>query len=287
MKKLFLLLLFLTSTIMYSQENQKQLLIRMDDLGMSHSVNMAFEKVFKTGIPVSASVMFACPWYQEAVDILKKYPNVAVGIHLTLNAEWKNYKWGPITYAKTLTDKNGFFLPSRKLLFENNPSTEEVEKELRAQIERALNSGIKISYLDHHMGTVVDKPQWRELLERLAKEYKLGISRYFGEYYMDNMYSKPIESKKDSLVKILNNDLKDGQINLLVCHIGTDNDELAAMLDENTFGLKEMSKHRQAELNALISDDIQKMIHSPNIKLINYEMLVKDGGYKNIKRPVE
>src|ERR1700744_2673296 len=71
-----------------------QLLIRLDDIGMNHSVNMAAKAVAETGMPVSVSLQFACPWYQEAVEILKKYPNVTIGVHLTLTNEWKNYRWG-------------------------------------------------------------------------------------------------------------------------------------------------------------------------------------------------
>jgi hypothetical protein len=43
-----------------------QLLIRLDDIGMNHSVNMALQKMAETGFPISASVQFACPWYREA-----------------------------------------------------------------------------------------------------------------------------------------------------------------------------------------------------------------------------
>jgi chitin disaccharide deacetylase len=60
--------------------------------------------------------MFGCPWYLEAVDILKKYPNVSVGVHLMLNSEWRNYKWGPVlgrTAVPTLVDSDGYFFPSR------------------------------------------------------------------------------------------------------------------------------------------------------------------------------
>jgi predicted glycoside hydrolase/deacetylase ChbG (UPF0249 family) len=64
------------------------LIVRSDDGGMSHSVNMALERLIKTGMPVSVSVMFATPWYLETVDILKRQPDVAVGVHLTLNSEW-------------------------------------------------------------------------------------------------------------------------------------------------------------------------------------------------------
>ena len=86
------------------------LLIRSDDAGMSHSVNMALQRLMDTGLPVSVSVMFTCPWYQETVEILKRHPNVAVGIHLTLNSEWKNYRWGPVSGREavpTLVDAEG------------------------------------------------------------------------------------------------------------------------------------------------------------------------------------
>ena len=92
-----------------------RLLIRLDDIGMSHSVNMAVEKLAKTGIPFSASVQFACPWYQEAVAILKKYPNVSIGVHLTLTSEWRGYRWGPVTgrtAVPSLVDSIGYFYQS-------------------------------------------------------------------------------------------------------------------------------------------------------------------------------
>ena len=118
------------------------------------------------------------------MDILKRHPEVAVGIHLTLNSEWKNYRWGPVlgrTAVPSLVDAGWTpFSPPR-------PCTRisliwhEVEKELRAQIERARRSGLKIDYVDYHMGTAVRYPEFREITERLAKEYGLGMSQYFGE----------------------------------------------------------------------------------------------------------
>src|SRR5207249_6536427 len=137
------------------------LIIRTDDIGMSHSVNMAMQKLVSTGMPVSVSVLFACPWYQEAVEILKQHPNVSVGIHLALNSEWKNYRWGPVSGSAavpSLVDENGFFFPSSEALHQHNPQVAEVEKELRAQIDRALRSGVKIDYVDEHMGTATRYP---------------------------------------------------------------------------------------------------------------------------------
>lgn len=119
------------------------LLIRCDDLGMCHAVNLAAQQLISTGLPFSASVMFVCPWYQEAVQILKSHPEISIGIHLTLNAEWKNYRWGPILGKGTvpsLVDSCGYFFPSRSRFFASYPKIDEVEQELRAQIERGIQS---------------------------------------------------------------------------------------------------------------------------------------------------
>lgn len=285
MKYLFLVFLFTTSTVL--GQSKKYLLIRSDDIGMSHSVNMATKTLLKTGLPFSASVMFACPWYQEAVEILKDQPHVTVGIHLTLNAEWKNYRWGPVSGAEavpSLVDEFGHFFPSRATFNANNPSLKEIEMELRAQIERAINSGLSIRYVDYHMGTAVDKPEYVAILEKLAAEYKLAISRFFGEKDTDKMYAYPFEEKKDTLLSIVRN-LEPDTYNLLVTHVGYDNPELAAMIDLNTFGPKEMSKHRNSELNALISKEFKLALETDQIELLNYGDLIDILGLDKMKRP--
>ncbi len=292
MKLLISFLLNLTSSICSVAQNhseEKILLIRCDDIGMSHSVNMAANELICSGLKFSASVMVPCGWFDEAVSLLKNAENVSVGVHLTLNAEWKNYRWGPVagvSKVPSLVDSLGYFFPSRAKFFANNPSLEEVEIELRAQIEKAIKSGLKISYLDYHMGTAVDNPEMRGIVEKLASEYKLAISRYFGETDVNSMYSVPIESKYNHFVSVLDS-LETNKINLLVCHIGKDNDELAALIDLNEFGLKEMSKHRNAELKALLkavsNDDFQKR----SINLINYSDLIELIGIHSMKSPVD
>ena len=287
---LFLAITILFSHANYSQENatQKMLLIRCDDIGMSHSVNLAAKELIETGLIFSASVMFPCTWYQEGVNLLKAHPEITVGIHLTLNAEWKNYRWGPVAgrdRVPSLVDEYGYFFPSRATFFANNPKLDEVEIELRAQIERAMKSGLKITYVDYHMGTAVDKPEMRKIVEKLAEEYKLGISRYFGEVELKNMYSDDITAKKDSLYSRLTNMNSNG-VNLLVCHIGKDNDELRAMIDMNSFGLTEMSRHRNAELNALMTAKKENIFGLNNIRLVNYSNLVKEIGLDKMKSPV-
>lgn len=261
-------------------------LIRCDDMGMCHALNMAIEQVIESGIPMSTSVMFACPWYQEAVEILKKHPEVGVGIHLTLNAEWKNYRWGPVLGKEavpTLVDSNGYFFPSRGKLFANNPKNKEIERELRAQIERALNSGVQIDYIDYHMGAAVQTKELRKMVESLAEEYELGMSGYFNEIYSNVTYHAALGNKTDSLFAHIKN-LKPG-INMQVLHVGLDVPEMQALKDLNEFGLPEMSRHRQAELQSILNPQVKRLLINKGAKLITYKDLIRMIGLDNMYRP--
>jgi predicted glycoside hydrolase/deacetylase ChbG (UPF0249 family) len=254
---------------------------------MSHSVNMALERLIATGLPISVSVMFPTPWYQETVEILKKHPDVAVGVHLTLNSEWKNYRWGPVlgrSAVPTLVDKDGYFFPSSKALYDNHPDLDQVEKELRAQIERARSSGLKIDYVDYHMGTVSGNHEMLEIVERLAKEFGLGMSQYFGETRNDSQYWAAPPKKTDSLVAIV--ERLHPQFNLIVTHVGVDDAELGALLDMNTSNpLPEMSKNRQGELNALTSKRFSDALKSHSVTLITYRQLIAMQGLNTMRRP--
>jgi predicted glycoside hydrolase/deacetylase ChbG (UPF0249 family) len=262
-------------------------LIRTDDAGMSHSVNVALERLIATGMPVSVSVIFPGPWYQETVEILKRHPAVSVGIHLTLNSEWKNYRWGPVSgrsAVPTLVDAEGYFFPSAEALYRNRPDPREVETELRAQIQRALRSGLKIDYVDYHMGTAVRYPEFREVTERLAREFNLGMSGYFGEASHDPQYWAAPRDKTDSLVAMVNR-LQPG-INLVVTHVGIDDPELGALLDMNTDGpLPDMSKNRQGELDALTSPRFGEALKARNARLVTYRQVIELQGLKSMRRP--
>ncbi|PIQ07665.1 MAG: hypothetical protein COW71_16085 [Ignavibacteriales bacterium CG18_big_fil_WC_8_21_14_2_50_31_20] len=287
MKKIILSFIMVLANFIFAQEQDsaKYFLIRCDDFGMNHSVNMAIKKIIDSGIPFSTSVMFACPWYQEAVDILKENPKVGVGIHLTLNAEWQNYRWGPILGKEavpSLVDTIGYFFPSRSKLFANNPKIIEIEKELRAQIERAISSGIRIDYLDYHMGSAVETPELRKLVESLANEYKLGMSGYFNEQYSSITYSAPLGTKNDSLFNRVKN-ISIG-VNLQVFHVGIDNSEMSALKDMNLFGLKNMSVHRQEELNSLLAPGLLELLKEEKVIPITYRDLILKVGLQNMFR---
>jgi predicted glycoside hydrolase/deacetylase ChbG (UPF0249 family) len=263
-----------------------ELLVRCDDAGLSHAVNQAFQQLAETGFPFSASVMTVGPWFAEAAQTLKQYPNVSIGVHLTLNAEWKELRWGPIlgNTVPSLVDSLGYFFPSRAALMAHNPKLDEVERELRAQIDRALAAGLKPDYIDYHMGAAVGTPELRAIVERLASEYHAGISRYFGEEDAGSIYRADPEAKTDSLLAIISR-LKPDKRNLLVFHITETSSEMSALTDLNAIGLSDVGKHREAEFLALCSPDVHDLFAAKGVRLLTYADLVRDVGLARMKRP--
>lgn len=278
-----------TATAAASTTPTPTLIIRTDDVGMSHSVNLAMQRLVETGLPISVTVMFACPWYQEAVEILKRHPEVSVGVHLTLNSEWKNYRWGPVAGAeavRSLVDSNGYFFQSAEALHNNHPVLAEIEKELRAQIDRALRSGIKIDFVDPHMGTALAYPEFREVTERVARDYALGIMGYFGEALDSPQYWAAPKKKADSLVAMI--DRLPGGVTVVVTHVGLDDAELGSLLDMNTSQpLPDMSKNRQGELDALTSRRFTRALKARNVQLITFRELIGRMGLAAMRRPAE
>lgn len=154
-------------------DGAKRLIVHADDAGMCHSVNVATMEAMTKGLVSSCSVMMPCSWVQEFADWAKAHPEKDIGVHLTLTSEWKHYRWrtlAAVDRVKGLIDKEGYIwrdVRSTAL----NASAAEVETELRTQIERAREYGIRITHIDTHMGTVYARPDYFEVYTKLAAEY--------------------------------------------------------------------------------------------------------------------
>lgn len=269
-------------------ERPKQLLIRCDDVGMSHTVNMAVRELIETGVPFSTSVMVPCPWFLEAAAILRANPQIGVGIHLTLNSEWEHYKWGPVVGAATvpsLVDENGNFYASEAEFAAADVNLNEVRLELQTQIEHARASGFRIDYLDYHMLTAVSTPELRAIVEDLAREYGLGLSRYFGEASVSIWDADP-ENKLSSLLDHVRN-VQPG-LNVLVIHLGMETPEMSAMVDmNNESDPYRVAVHRQAELDAITSPVFRAAIESAGIELLTYKNIVSEIGLESMSPPAD
>ena len=131
----------------------KYLIVNADDFGMCQSANAAVFDLFERGTLLSSTVMMPCPAAEDAVKWSSEHPEYAVGVHLTFTAEWGSYRWRPLTDSPSLIDKTGYMwheCPGVQLHAKNS----EVRREIHAQVDRALELGLKPSHIDNHMGSL-------------------------------------------------------------------------------------------------------------------------------------
>jgi chitin disaccharide deacetylase len=153
----------------------KLLIVHADDLAVAHSVDAASFAALDQSAVTSASIMVPCAWLTEVAAYAKSHPDADLGLHLTLTSEWKTYRWGPVESldkVPTLLDPEGY-LWSEVEPAVKNIKPEEAEREIRAQIQRAIALGIHPTHLDSHMGTLFASPQLFSILVKVAHEYKL------------------------------------------------------------------------------------------------------------------
>jgi chitin disaccharide deacetylase len=147
------------------------LILNCDDLGSAHAANLAVYDALRDGVATSASLMVPCPWARDAAN---RYLGEDVGVHLTLNAEWDIYRWGPITHAPSLLDGDGGYPRTLEDLWEHG-DIDEVRRECRAQVERAILWGFDVSHLDSHMGALQMKAEFFDVYLELAVDFALPL----------------------------------------------------------------------------------------------------------------
>ncbi len=157
-------------------QGAKVVIFHVDDAGMSFESNAGTLKSIKEGVATSCSIMMPCPWSASFTKIAAREP-LDAGIHLTLTSEWKDYRWHPIAGSEsvpTLLDNEGALWSSVEQVIKN-ASPDEVELEIRAQIDRAMAMGLKPSHLDSHMGTLFYDERFLERYIKVGVEYNIPI----------------------------------------------------------------------------------------------------------------
>jgi chitin disaccharide deacetylase len=303
MKKLILVLTSLLITIsINSQVNKnlaellgypkdsKLLIIHADDMGLAHSVNTACIKAFDNKGITSGSIMVPCPWAPEIEAYVKDHPGLDVGIHLTLTAEWNLYKWGgiiPSDQIPSLLDKNNYFYPSVEDLGKVVKGIE-AEKELKAQIDRAISSGVQPTHLDTHMGSVLANPELIKIYLNLSEMYHLPVlfpraylswftpdvakSMESKIFLIDNLFMlepKMITGKWIDAYKKAIEEVKPG-LNEMIVHLAVDNDEMQAISKgHDDYG----SAWRQNDLDLVSSQEFKELIKTNHIILIGWRQI--------------
>ena len=274
----------------------KLLIIHADDIGVSHSENMASIYAMENGSVNSGSIMVPCPWFPEIAAYAKTHPDADFGLHLTITSEWKYLKWGPITSWNTvpgLVNEYNHFYSSRNDV-KNNASAEEVERELRGQIETALKYGIPITHLDSHMFTLYLKPEYLNVYKKLGKEYKLPIllnAEYLTLFGLDAEQHINEDIVVDKVIMAYPPDYKNGMdnfysesmrtmqpgLNVILLHAAYNNDEMQGVTGPNSgYG----AAWRQEDFNFFTGETCKKLIQEENIQLITWreikEKLIAD-----------
>jgi predicted glycoside hydrolase/deacetylase ChbG (UPF0249 family) len=147
------------------------LVVTCDELGVTYAGNSGVYRALRQGVATSAGLVVPGPWAREAAA---GYRGEDVGVHLTLNAEYDLYRWGPITHAPSLLDGDGGFPRTIEDLWDHG-DTEEVRRECRAQLERAIYWGFDVSHLSAHLGALDFRPEFFDVALELASEFRLPL----------------------------------------------------------------------------------------------------------------
>ena len=181
--------------------DSRLLIIHADDLAVAHSQDIASFDALDKGAVTSASIMVPCPWLTEVADYAKAHPDADLGLHLTLTSEWKTYRWGPVAskdQVPSLIDNDGYLWPEVAPALQHIKA-DDAERELRAQIERAMALGIHPTHIDSHMGVLFNRPDLFAVYLKLAHEYKLPFLGMLGPSVPPAMSSQ-LSDKKDLLL---------------------------------------------------------------------------------------
>ena len=270
--------------------DSKLLIIHADDLAIAHSEDAASFDALEKNAVTSASIIVPGPWLTEVAAYAKAHPDADLGLHLALTSEWKTYRWGAVESKDKVTslfDSSGYLWPETLPALQN-AKAEEVEREIRAQVERAMALGIHPTHLDSHMGVLFSSPELFTIYVKVAHEYKLPFLAVRVPNAPPQLFS--VLSEKDVILDsvviaspaVHANEWRDFYINAvknlkpglteIIVHLGHDDAELQAVtVDHPDYG----SAWRQRDYDALTSAEFKKALTDNHVILVKWKDLKK------------
>lgn len=148
-----------------------RLIVNADDFGEYRCVSAGILDCVEAGTVSATGVMTSCPLFAELVGNLKAYPWLDCGVHLNLS------RGAPLTasMSRHLARWGGVFPGKGKAMFavlSGSLPFRVVEEEWMAQIERALDAGLPIRFLNSHEHVHL-LPPLRKLIVGLACRYDI------------------------------------------------------------------------------------------------------------------
>lgn len=268
--------------------DSKLLIVHADDLAIAHSEDAASFEALEKNAVTSASIIVPGPWLTEVAAYAKAHPDADLGLHLALTSEWKTYRWGSVESkdkVPSLFDTSGYLWPET-LPAVQNLKPQEAEREIRAQVERAMALGIHPTHLDSHMGVLFSTPELFAVYVKVAHEYKLPFlavripnapaqllsALSEKDVVLDSVViaSPTVHANewRDFYVNAVKN-LKPGLTEIIV-HLGHDDAELQAVtVDHPDYG----SSWRQRDYDAVTSPEFKKALEENHIILVKWKDL--------------
>jgi predicted glycoside hydrolase/deacetylase ChbG (UPF0249 family) len=258
-----------------------RLIVKGDDMGAAHGINSATIDAYREGIVTTTNVLVPGPWFLEAAKMLRENPGLDVGMHLAITSEWDKVKWRPLTHATSIVDSDGYFFPTvsprpgfppKTSIKEAAWKIDEIERELRAQLEAAKKHLPQATYTWYHMGFTSVAPEVRDLAATLTKEYGLVQPMDLGVQSLGRLYESTDSGavKADKLAARLET-VQPG-LWLQIDHGSTNDPEMQAI---GHVGYENVAADRSANVEMWKSPKVREVITRRAIKLTNYRDLVK------------
>jgi predicted glycoside hydrolase/deacetylase ChbG (UPF0249 family) len=278
------IVLLLSALALQPAPTEIRLIVKGDDMAAGHGINVATIDAYKRGVLTTTNVIVPGPWFPEAARLLKENPGLDVGVHLALTSEWDNVKWRPLTHAPSIVDPDGYFFPivqprpgfpPGSSIKESSWKLDEIERELRAQLEMAKRHIPQVTYTWNHMGFTSLSPEVAALVVRLTKEYGLLVPSELGIQMVGRIYeSKDSGATKAEKLAARLETLGPG-LWLHIDHAATDDAEMRAF---GHVGYEWVAADRSANLEAWTSPRVREVIAKRGIKLTSYRDLAKQQG---------